>query len=41
LDYSVQYLPNDESVRLHVCNPTLTNVDDGTTFFNLLEIDAQ
>ena len=29
------------TIRIQVCNPTNGNVDDGTTQFNLLVIDAQ
>ena len=29
------------TMRIRVCNPTNSNVDDGTTQFNLLVIDAQ
>ena len=40
LTYEVQYRTDSDSARLFVCNPTDANIDDGTTHFNLLVIDA-
>jgi hypothetical protein len=41
LSYSIEYRSTDSSARIKVCNPTNANIDDGTTNFNLLVIDAQ
>jgi hypothetical protein len=41
LIYDIQYVSDAEYARLRVCNPTNSNIDDGTTKFNLLVIDAQ
>jgi hypothetical protein len=41
LSYSVEYRSGAEHARIKVCNPTNANINDGTTNFNLLVIDAQ
>ncbi len=41
LDYSAAYTPDTEAARLFVCNQTNSTIDDNTTHFNLLVIDAQ
>jgi uncharacterized protein YjbI with pentapeptide repeats len=39
--YSVEYHDTEEYAEIKVCNPTNGAIDDGTTNFNLLVIDAQ
>lgn len=41
LTYTALYHPNDGNVGLRACNSTTVPIDDGTTNFNLLVIDAQ
>ena len=43
LDYSAQHsvLGVSDAIVVQVCNPTTANINDGTTLFNLLVIDAQ
>jgi hypothetical protein len=41
LIYSAEYLDGDEAMEIQVCNPTTFDINDGTTRFNLLVIDAQ
>jgi hypothetical protein len=40
LDYGIQYAPTAPPY-ISVCNPTTAAIDDATTHFNLLVIDAQ
>lgn len=41
LHYSALYDPNEDQFIIKTCNPTSEVVDDGTTHFNALVIDAQ
>ena len=42
LDYTAEYTPaGSGAVDIKVCNPTTNAIDDTTTHFNLLAIDAQ
>jgi hypothetical protein len=41
LVYSAEYTSDDESMLIQACNPTGASINDGTTNFNLLVIDAQ
>lgn len=45
LDYSAQHTAlteqDEDAIAIHVCNPTSAAINDGTTRFNLLVIDAQ
>jgi hypothetical protein len=41
LDYGVEYDANTGSADIRVCNPTTNSIDDGSTVFNLLVIDAE
>jgi hypothetical protein len=39
--YSAEYQDSDEWMRIQACNPTGGEINDGTTRFNLLVIDAR
>jgi hypothetical protein len=41
LTHAAEYRAAIEAVELHVCNPTDTVVDDGTSHLNMLGIEAQ
>jgi hypothetical protein len=41
LDYGIQYHKDDGNVHIVACNPTNAPIDDGTTDFNIVAIDAQ
>jgi hypothetical protein len=41
LGYFIEYSESSEEAWLKVCNPTALDIDDATTNFNLLVIDAQ
>jgi hypothetical protein len=44
LEYSALYTassPEGPIVAIHICNPTTSDINDGTTHFSLLVIDAQ